>query len=258
MSKKQKYQRTPEPEDNLTYSQEMMAQQEQEPVEELDVEEESYKKRYTDIQRHIQTVKDQSAKQMQDMQKQLDEATRSQIKFPKTDQEVEAWSKRYPDVAKIVDTIAQKRANEVLREGEKRLEKVEQFERQIHKNTAEQKLLERHPDFAKIRESRKFHDWVSRQHPTVQDSVYKNNTDAEWAASTIDLYKAQTGTKTTKGAAESVGRTYASAPAAKVRAVFSESVIAKMTDKEFEKNQDAIQEAISEGQFEYDVSGAAR
>jgi hypothetical protein len=31
-----------------------------------------------------------------------------------------------------------------------------------------------------------------------------------------------------------------------------------MTDKEFEKNQDAIQEAISEGQFEYDVSGAAR
>ena len=43
MAKKQKYQRTPEPEDNLTYSQEMMAQQEQEPVEELDAEEESYK-----------------------------------------------------------------------------------------------------------------------------------------------------------------------------------------------------------------------
>ena len=36
------------------------------------------------------------------MQKQLDAATRSQIKFPKTDEEVEAWSKRYPDVAKIV------------------------------------------------------------------------------------------------------------------------------------------------------------
>jgi hypothetical protein len=258
MSKKQKYQRTPEPEDNLTYSQEMMAQQEQEPVEELDAEEESYKKRYTDIQRHIQTVKDQSSKQMQDMQKQLDEATRSQIKFPKTDQEVEAWSKRYPDVAKIVDTIAQKRANEVLREGEKRLEKVEQFERQIHKNTAEQKLLERHPDFAKIRESRKFHDWVSRQHPTVQDSVYKNNTDAEWAASTIDLYKAQTGTKTTKGAAESVGRTSYAAPVAKVRATFSESAVAKMSDKEFEKNQEAIQEALASGKFEYDVSGAAR
>jgi hypothetical protein len=236
----------------------MMAQQEQEPVEELDAEEESYKKRYTDIQRHIQTVKDQSSKQMQDMQKQLDEATRSQIKFPKTDQEVEAWSKRYPDVAKIVDTIAQKRANEVLREGEKRLEKVEQFERQIHKNTAEQKLLERHPDFAKIRESRKFHDWVSRQHPTVQDSVYKNNTDAEWAASTIDLYKAQTGTKTTKGAAESVGRTSYAAPVAKVRATFSESAVAKMSDKEFEKNQEAIQEALASGKFEYDVSGAAR
>ena len=130
MAKKQKYSRAPEPEDNLSYSQEVLQEQgqEQEPVEQLNAEEESYKKRYQDIQRHIQTVRDQSSTQIAEMQKQLDEATRSQIKFPKTDQEVEAWSKRYPDVAKIVDTIAQKRANEALREGEKRLEKVEQFD----------------------------------------------------------------------------------------------------------------------------------
>jgi hypothetical protein len=31
-----------------------------------------------------------------------------------------------------------------------------------------------------------------------------------------------------------------------------------MSDKEFEKNQEAIQEALASGKFEYDVSGAAR
>ena len=60
---KQKYSRTPEPEDNLTYSQEMAQQQAAaEPKEELGAEEESYKKRYQDIQRHIQTVRDQKRK----------------------------------------------------------------------------------------------------------------------------------------------------------------------------------------------------
>ena len=93
MEKKQKYSRAPEPEDTMTYSEEFAAQQQpQEQVEQLDAEEESYKKRYQDIQRHIQTVRDQAAQQVSDVQKQLDAATRKQIKFPKTDEEIKAWS----------------------------------------------------------------------------------------------------------------------------------------------------------------------
>ena len=127
MQKKQKYNRMPEEENNMTYSQEMS--QQLQPTEVLDAEEESYKKRYQDIQRHIQTVRNQKDQEIAKIQDQLNAATRKQIKFPKTDQEVEQWSKRYPDVAKIVDTIAQKRANEALRIGEQRLKKVEQFEK---------------------------------------------------------------------------------------------------------------------------------
>ena len=118
MENKQNYSRAPEADDDLSYSEEMAKQEPQQPVEELDAEEESYKKRYQDIQRHIQTVRDQSAQQVADVKKQLDAATKQQIRFPKTDAEVENWSKKYPDVAKIVDTIARKRANEALAEGE--------------------------------------------------------------------------------------------------------------------------------------------
>ena len=176
MQKKQKYNRMPEEDNELTYSQEMATQQ-QEPTEVLDAEEESYKKRYQDIQRHIQDVRNQKDQEVAAIKKQLDAATRKQIKFPKTDEEVEAWSKKYPDVAKIVDTIAQKRANEALRIGEERLAKVEQFEKKVNRQSAEQQLAERHPDYMEIKKDPKFHEWVALQHITIQDSVYKNSTD---------------------------------------------------------------------------------
>lgn len=258
MQKKQKYNRMPEEDNELTYSQEVTAQQ-QEPTEVLDAEEESYKKRYVDIQRHIQEIRNQKDAEVSAIKKQLDAATRKQIKFPKTDEEVEAWSKRYPDVAKIVDTIAQKRANEALRIGEERLKKVEQFEKKVHRQSAEQQLAERHPDYAAIKKDPKFHEWVALQHSTIQDSVYKNNTDASWAASTIDLYKAQTGKKTrSKGAAQAVGRTTSTAPSSGQGIKFSESLVQSMSDREYAANEEAIEEAIRTGKFAYDISGAAR
>jgi hypothetical protein len=256
---KQKYTRAVE-EDELTYSEEMaLNQPEQEPTQALGAEEESYKKRYQDIQRHIQTVRDQKDQELANVKKQLDDATRKQIRFPKTDAEVEAWSNRYPDVAKIVDTIARKRANEVLAEGEKRLEQVEKFERTLNKQSAEQQLVQLHPDFAQIRQDPKFHEWVSMQPSAMQDSVYKNNTDATWAARTIDLYKSDMGKrKTTKTAAQAVGRTSSSAPSTGGKSTFSESMVQQMSDREYEANEEAINASISSGTFSYDISGAAR
>lgn len=256
---KQKYNRTPDTEEDLTYTEEM-AQQQPEPQEQLNAEEESYKKRYQDIQRHIQTVRDQKDQELAEVKKQLDAATKKQIRFPKTDEEVEAWSSRYPDVAKIVDTIARKRANEALQEGEERLKQVEKFERNLHKQSAEQELLALHPDFVEIRNDAAFHEWVAEQPMALQDSVYKNTTDAKWAARTIDLYKVDTGkrTKKTKSAAEAVGRTSSSAPTTGSKATFSESMVQAMSDREYEANEEAIQAAISSGTFSYDISGAAR
>lgn len=257
---KQRYQRAEDPTDNLSYAEEFaqVHGQQQEPVEQLDAEEESYKKRYQDIQRHIQTVRNQSDEKISAMQKQLDDATRQQIRFPKTDEEVEAWSSKYPDVAKIVDTIARKRANEALAEGEKRLEKVERFEKKVQKQGAEQQLMQRHPDFAEIRQDKKFHDWVATQHSSIQDSVYKNNTDADWASSTIDLYKAQTGGRRSNGAAQAVGRTSASQPPSTSQMKYSESMVEKMSDRDYDQHEEAIMEAMQSGKFLYDLSGAAR
>ena len=247
--------------DEQTYSQEF-TQEAPEETKPVDAEDASFKKRYGDLRRHMQQTLSQKDQELAELKKQLDTAAKGQIRFPKTDEEIEQWSKKYPDVAKIVDTIARKRANEALEEGEKRMESLKQLESKIGRKEAEQQLLRLHPDFLKIRSDPAFHEWVALQPLYIRDALYKNSTDAKAAARAIDLYKADKGIRkkstSPKSAAEAVGKTSRTAPAAKGRAAFSESQVAKMSEAEYEKNEDAILEAMRTGSFNYDMTGAAR
>ena len=253
-----KYRRLETEEDELTYSEEMAQQA---PVSEVaDPEDTTYKKRYGDLRRHSQQLMQQKDQEVATLQAQLDTAAKGQIKFPKTDDEIDQWSKKYPDVAAIVDSIARKRSNEALQEGEKRMEGLRQLETKLTKKEAEQNLLKIHPDFGEIRQDAGFHEWVALQPIYIQDALYKNNTDARAASRAIDLYKSDQGKtkKSTKGAAQAVGRTSSSTPSAGGRASFSESQINDMTDKEFEQNEEAIHEAMRNNRFDYDLTGGAR
>jgi len=140
--------------DNMSYSQEMAAQQEMPPAQ--GQEDETYKKRYGDLRRHNQHLMSQKEQEIAQLKAQLDQATRQQIRFPKNDQEVDAWAKKYPEVAAIVDTIARKRANEALEEGERRLGHLSKLEHKINRREAEQQLHHYHPDFNQIRNDPKF------------------------------------------------------------------------------------------------------
>jgi len=255
-----RYKRADEADDDLSYSQEL-AKTNQVEAEPQDSEEASFKKRYGDLRRHTQSQIQQKDQELAQLKHQLETAAKGQIKFPKTDEEIDQWSKKYPDVAKIVDTIARKRANEALEEGEKRLGHLKDLEKKLTRKEAEQQLMKLHPDFGDIRQDPAFHEWVTMQPTYIQDALYKNNTDAVAAARAIDLYKADKGKKRTgtRSAAQSVGRTSAATPAptgGKQR--FSESQVAKMTDRKYDKYEDAILDSMRTGNFVYDVSGAAR
>ena len=254
-----KYRRLEEPENDLTYAEEFQQTHGEEAA--ANPEEETFKKRYGDLRRHNQQLMQQKDQELAAVQAQLADAAKGQIKFPKTDAEIEQWSKKYPDVAKIVDTIASKRANEALEEGEKRMEGLRQLETKLTRKEAEQELNRAHPDFAEIRQDPAFHEWVELQPANIQDSLYKNNTDARSAARAIDLYKADTGKRKTfskKSAAQAVGRTSANAPVANGKMKFSETQVSQMSDKEFDKYEEAISESMRNGTFSYDLSGAAR
>jgi|TARA_R110002124_G_scaffold193281_4_gene360561 hypothetical protein len=251
--------------DQMSYSEELAATQapaEQETAERTDGDDASFRKRYGDLRRHMQQTLSDKDQEIAAVKQQLDQAAKGQIKFPKTDEDIEKWSKKYPDVAQIVDTIARKRANEALEEGEKRLEGLKQLETKISRKEAEGELLAMHPDFAKIRSDSSFHDWVIEQPKYIQDALYKNGSDARAAARAIDLYKADKGIRKKSNspadAAQAVGKTSRSTPGVQGRASFSESQVQKMSDRDYEKNEDAILEAMRKGNFSYDVTGAAR
>lgn len=258
-----KYKRAEEADDTMSYSEEMDQSQQapEKPQVQADSEESTYKKRYGDLRRHTQQQLQNKEQELAQLREQLEVASRKQIKFPKTDEEIAEWANKYPDVAKIIDTIAQKRAQEALSEGERRMQGLVNLEKKMNKKEAEQALLALHPDFPQIRQRRDFHEWVQGQPKYIQDALYKNSTDATAAGRAIDLYKADLSKKAKNdpaGAAKSVKSGSSANVGTGTKGSFTESQVAKMSDAEYEKNEEAILASMHSGKFVYDITGAAR
>jgi uncharacterized protein YifE (UPF0438 family) len=249
---------------------ELIAQQkaEAEPVEAepQGAEEKSFKKRYGDLRRHMQDKEKEWEDKFNKLQSQLSDATKKEIRLPKSDEDIEAWTQKYPDVAAIVETIAIKKAKEQAAELEDRVKLVDEMRITASREKAEAELMRLHPDFDDIRDSDDFHNWAEEQPKWVQDALYENDADARSAARAIDLYKADRGINTKKprstdrDAARSVGtRNSRSRPETDERSsYYKESDVQKMSASEYEKMSDDIMEAIRTGKFIYDLSGSAR
>ena len=243
---------------------EVEATQEPQEAEPTNAEEKSFKKRYGDLRRHMQDKEKEWTEKFDKLQSQLSDATKKEIKLPKSDEDIEAWTQKYPDVAAIVETIAIKKAKEQAAELEDRVKLVDEMRITASREKAEAELMRIHPDFDEIRDSDDFHNWAEEQPKWVQDALYENDADARSAARAIDLYKADKGIQTKKkdgkDAARSVGtRTSRSRPETDATSSYiKESDVQKMSAQEYEKLSDDIMEAIRTGKFVYDLSGSAR
>ena len=232
--------------------------------ESLSKEEQTFKKRYGDLRRHLADKEKNLSEEIDKLKKQLDLATKNELVLPKSEDEIDAWAKKYPDVAGIVETIASKKAREASQDLDKRVKEIEGMRESAKVEKAEAELLALHPDFAEIREKDEFHDWAESQPKWIQDALYENATDAKAASRVIDLYKADKGISTKSNVDLSAAKAVSpkrgrSTPQADATASYrKESVVNKMSTREYEKNQDKIMEAIRTGQFVYDISGGAR
>ena len=245
---------------------ESVTKQEEEPKaeaqeEDLSAEEKNFKKRYGDLRRHSQEKEKEFQAQLDTLKAQLDSATKNELVLPKSEDEVEAWAKKYPDVAGIVEAIADKKASERSSELDGRLKEIEALRTTAKREKAEAELLSMHPDFQEIRADDAFHSWAEKQPKVVQDALYENSEDAKSVARVIDLYKSDQGIKT-KGVSSS-DKAAASSVKAKGRTAvdsddsskyLSESQVAKMSLKEYEKRMDEIFDSQRSGKFIYDMS----
>ena len=238
------------------------AEAQEEDDSELTAEEKNFKKRYGDLRRHVQEKEQEWKVKFEQLQSQLDKATKNELVLPKTEKDIEAWAKKYPDVAGIVEAIADRKAEERASDIDKRLKEIEELRIDAKRQRAEAELLQLHPDFEDIRNDDAFHEWAESQPKVYQDALYENAEDVQSVARVIDMYKLDKGIKSTskstssdKGAASSV-RTKRSTQIQEDDAstYLSESQVAKMSIKEYEKRQKEILDAQRSGKFIYDVT----
>jgi len=252
-------------EDNV----EVEAQQEEQPeekeatsfVEGSQEKDHDYKKRYDDLKRHydekVQTFKQRE----QEMESAMQSAAASQnISLPKSPEELDRFKQEYPDVFEVVETIATMKAQERSSGLEQELEGIRQREKELKVQSAYRELTNNHPDFNEIKADEKFLAWLDEQPESISNGIYHNNTDARWASRVLDLYKADQGistkkrTKSNEAAAAVVRSPKAkdiSSEATGDKRIWKASQIAKMKSHEFEKFENELDLARSEGRIDF-------
>jgi len=229
-------------------------------------EEKTFKKRYGDLRRHLQRKEDEYKSELTQVRDQLESLTKTQVRLPKTDEEIDEWSNKYPDVAKVVETIAAKKATQTHEDIQRKLSELAEVQQQVKRDKAETELSKLHPDFDEIRADSSFHEWAAQQPSMIQTALYENDDDPVAASKAIDLYKLETGIKTSKprkNTAKDAATLVNSSrrqdePSGERKAKWSESKVRKLSGAQWDKHSDEINEAITSGNFLYDETGGAR
>mgnify|MGYP003109140052 FL=1 len=225
-----------------------------------------YKKRYDDLKRHydakLSEWKDEKAElaSQGETSPELDALTR--LKAPKSLEELEQFKQDYPDVYGIVETVSALKADSQLGELRSEVEQLRQREQDMEVQKAYQELLRYHEDFDELRNDEKFLAWLDEQPQSMSDGIYKNNTDAKWAARVIDLYKADTGLSKKKrgrppaSAADSVTKRQSKEVNVNGdggQRMWKASEIGRMKPHEFEANEAELDKARAEGRIDYNA-----
>jgi len=221
-----------------------------------------YKKRYDDLKKHYDAKVNEFKQEIADLKTAM-QAPQAQmpegVPMPKTPEELQAFKDQYPEVFEVVQTVSSLQAESQLSELRNELGTIKEREKQLEKQKAYEELLRLHPDFDDIKGDDKFLEWLQEQPESISDGIYKNNTDARWAARVLDLYKADTGqntkkrTKSKSSAAEAVTRTAAREVKTTVGndRIWKASEIGRMKPWEFEKHEQELDAARAEGRIDY-------
>ena len=214
----------------------------------------NYKKRYDDLKRHY----DQKLSEFKQKEQELTAMAKNaqpQYEAPKTPEELEKFKTEYPDLYDTVESLAYMRSSEQVNQLQEQLQMIQQREATALKREAEADLISRHPDFEDIRGSDNFHKWAEDQPEQIQDWIYKNPDNAMLASKAIDLFKLETGLSTQtksqprkpQGSAADMVSTKTTTVDAQQPRIWTEREIAAMSLDTFDKYEDEINLAVTEG-----------
>ena len=216
-----------------------------------------YKKRYDDLKKHYDSKLNEFKSREQELLEQAAENRPSYV-APKSPEELEEFKNNYPDVYEVVETVAHLQSETKAKVLEERLSKLQERENNLVRQSAEKRLVERHPDFEDIRNSDDFHGWAKEQPKSIQDWIYSNADDADLASRALDLFKKDFGIEPTKteSSSKQTRKSAADMVSTKTKSiepnqqkVWSEKEIAAMSVAEFDKFEKEISDAMQEGRI---------
>lgn len=216
-----------------------------------------YKKRYDDLKKHYDSKLNEFKSREQELKEEAAK-NRPSYKAPKSPEELEQFKKDYPDVFDVVETVSHLQAEERTKVLEERLETLQQREKDLVRQDAEKRLMDRHPDFEDIKNSDDFHGWAKEQPSAIQDWIYNNADDADLASRALDLFKRDIGidnapkksnSKQSKKSAADMVSTKTTAVEPKQEKIWTEKEIASMSMAEFDKHEAEISQAMQEGRI---------
>ena len=220
-----------------------------------------YKKRYDDLKKHYDG-RVMSFKQREDELLAEVRSNRPKYKAPKSAEELAAFKKEYPDVYGVVESVSHLHASKESENLKEEIKSLKKMNESISRKEAETRLSRLHPDFTEIRESDEFHGWAESQPEQIKGWIYGNNADATLASRAIDLFKQDTGKSRQKSevsgdlvpASEMIKVTNTKDIGYGTKKIWTRSQIAAMSQSEFDKNENAIEEAQREGRVVNDMS----
>jgi hypothetical protein len=226
-------------------------------------EDHDYKKRYDDLKRHYDAKVLEFKGEIEELKSAVNQRNvelPQGVPMPKTMEELAQFKDQYPEVFEVVQTVSTMQTESQLSQLREELGTIKQREQELEKQNAYEQLLNAHPDFNELKSEEKFLSWLEEQPTSISDGIYKNNTDAKWAARVIDLYKAdnnigtkkQTRSKKNEDAAAAVTRQQAKEVSTKDKEgkIWKASQIAKMKPWEFEKFEAELDQARTEGRID--------
>ena len=220
----------------------------------------NYKKRYDDLKKHY----DQKIASFKQKELELTAmATETQPAYapPKSTEDLQNFREQYPDLYETVETVAHLQSEQQMQALKTKLSVLEERELNIQRKEAESTLRSRHPDFEDIRGDDKFHEWAKEQPEAIQGWIYENPDNVNLAIKAIDLYKMESGIKTSKKQQPSKSQSSKSSAADMVSTrttrvdanqpkIWTQREIAALTIQQYDKYEQEIDLAIMEGRVQ--------
>lgn len=227
-----------------------------------------WKKRHDDGRRY-QIQLQQKNKELESRLQELENKLNESVQVPDNMAEFEEWVANYPKVADMVRILARQEASSLDQSISKKLEKIDELDHKEKMKSERAKLRSLQPDFYDhIAPSEEWRDWILNKAPDwAREAVLdEKNPNAELVSTVIDSFIVKTGfggkkkkddPKTTSHeAASSVQTKGRSAPKDRQTNTWSESRVAALSDRDFDKYEEEIAEAMANGTFVYDIRDA--